>query len=147
MAIQKKIKDNKGVEAEYHKIHLISVLEDDLLVLVRSYIDPKIRDAERKNKDDHKKLGSYIDDTSELYSQLKDLMDNPSPDKKAIAKLTEEINQRQAKAEKPEAVDINDVETHYDETEIHLKYFEPLTKEAIYDKLCELPQYQGGKKI
>lgn len=152
MALKIDITDDKGVKTRYHKIKSFTYEDGKITVKLASYVNQSTRDAE-KNAVDGNALASQFDATTEqIRNELDQLSSQLSPngegDKDVIARikeLSEEVNTRVADPNRPRYTQV--VDRFYDEAEVELAYFEPLTLEGIYAKLSTEGRYTGAESI
>ena len=146
MAIQKDITDNKGVKTRYHKLDKFVACDDSITANIKSYTNASVRDAEKQAIDNNKRAIAYDAEIQTLRNKLDkaqtENVDGAKDD--FVAQLVDEINKKEFDTARPRLVEV--VERHYSEKEFKISYFEPITQEAIYNKLMEdYSEFEGGK--
>lgn len=152
MALKLDITDEKGVKTRYHKIKSFEYDGKELTVKLTSYVNQAVRDAEKNEKETFENAVEYDKRTDELRKELDTLSKQLTPEGKGepeiVAKaveLSNEVNERVTNPDRPQYLELKD--KSYNETEIKMEYFEPLTLEAIYDKLSTGDKYANAEKI
>lgn len=149
MAIQKDITDIKGVKTRYHILREFQTDTREITAKIRSYTTKATRDAEKAVEANNTKFFAYEEKISQLQAELDKIIGDETQTEK-IAQLSEELNALSLSEKRPVFQDFQ--ETHYAEREVRLDYFEPLSIDAIYDKItageCKCGQdFAGGVKI
>lgn len=152
MALKLDITDDKGVKTRYHKIKSLEYDGEELKIRLVSYVNQAVRDAEKLAKETTKQAFEYDKRTEEIRKELDTLSSQLTPDGKGepevvarAVELSNEVNERVTNPDRPQYQEAT--EKSYNETEIKMEYFEPLTLEAIYDKLATGDKYANAEKI
>ena len=148
MALQKDITDAKGVKTRYHAIKAFSCDEKEIKITIRSYTTKTTREAEKKAIENNILATNYEKQITDLTTELDNLLGATEPEKLArIDFLTNEINRLSLAENRPRLVEVED--RFYSEMEIAIPYFEPISVELLYDKICEREGciFSGSVKI
>jgi len=152
MALRIDITDDKGVTTQYHKIKSFEYDGKELTVKLASYVTKAMRDAEKAVIDTNNLALQYDENVETLRTELDTLSSQLTPEGKGepevvarAIELTDEVNTLVLNTERP--IYAPETDKYYTETEIKIEYFEPLTLEAIYDKIATDERYATTKKI
>ena len=148
MALQKDITDSKGVKTRYHAIKNFACDGEKINIKIRSYTTKAVREAEKEAIDNNiatKKYNQKIADLSAELDGLVGLTDEVSTAR--IVELTKEINRLSLAKDRPQYTETP--ERFYSEMEIAMPYFEPISLDLLYDKICQRENciFSGSTKI
>lgn len=146
MALALDITDNKGVKTRYHAIRSFEYKDGRLSVKLYSYVNQATRDSEKIASSQNAQAQAYEDNLQALRSELDSLIGKTDEESVArVSELSEQINTLTLDPERPNFVEV--VDTHYAEDEVKLDYFEPITTEALYNKISASGRYSGATSV
>ena len=152
MALKIDITDGKGVKTRYHKIKSFTYEDGVVTVTMTSYVNQTTRDAEKKAKESAAAAEKYDQDTEALRRELDQLSAQLQPNGEGdpevaarIKELSGQVNERVSNPNRPQY--LPPVENEYDEQEVKLAWFEPMTMDALYQALTTLERYAGAEAI
>lgn len=153
MALKIEITDEKGVKTRYHKIRGFIYNGDVLTVRLISYVNQTIRDAEKDKTENNAQAIAYDKNLDAKRRELDELSKQVSPSGEGeddviarIKELSAEVNDLASNPNRPQYQSL--FNNFYDEVELDIAYFEPLSLEAIYKKLAqETNRYKGAESI
>lgn len=152
MALKVDITDDKGVKTRYHRIEAFTYRDGKLKVSVRGYVNQTTRDAEKLAVESNQQALQYDMDTEDMRNQLDNLSAQLQPngegDPEVIAQIQElsaQVNERVSNQARPLYSQV--VDKYYDESEVELDWFEPLTMESLYAALAQTERYLGAESI
>lgn len=152
MALQIDITDIKGVKTRYHRVRSITLAGDTIEIKMRGYVNQATRDAEKNALKNNEASDAYDRETEQIRQQLDALSAQLQPNGEGdpavieqIKELSQQVNDRTSNTARPQWTPV--VDRYYDETDITLPVFEPLTLDGIYQRLAAAGKYAGASNI
>lgn len=144
MAIKLDITDDRGVVTNYHTIKSFAYEDGKLSVKLNSYVDESMRDKEKDTKKQNIDAEKYDEKIQKVQKQLDKHVgvDSDVARKKAV-ELTKKLNDMTLGDDRPKYSKERDL--YCATNDIELEYFEPITLEAIYNKLNEQEIFSGSQ--
>lgn len=150
MALKLDITDEKGVKTRYHAVKSYQLKDSQLEVTVKSWVNLETRDAERLGEANNADAKAYDAETETLRQELDALSaqlangDDSVQDR--VVELSNQVNERTLNNERPTYLKV--VDRHYTENTTVMDYFEPITLEAIYNRLtAEGAKFYGAETV